>query len=436
MQRVWQKLQVSPLFFTSFSSTRIFIESYFPAGYDEINLNCGCPSPRVAGKGCFGAALMFSPGLVRDCVRAMREAAPNTEITVKCRLGADHMDSYEEFRNFVAIVSESGCKHFIVHARKAFLKGLDPKANRTIPPLRYYWVQRIAIEFPHLRFSLNGGIIFLEQIEQLLSLTREGEPLEFPSAPPLSNEEKEFIEQRKKERKEQRQKKDDSTTADSPSENEKLAEIVEGLQKLSCVSDGEPVSISSPVTDIETIERDENDPGVIKFRAIMAKKAVHDAIVGRVPESQFYEGVRQGKVAPGTYGDYTTHIFDSLMIGRAAYNNMWIFADADRRLFGAPNPGFSRREIIHKYLEYCETVIDTLPEDEKKMSLYKPFELVKPLIGLFHGERGSGKFRAVLTQGVLEKKMSIRDSIFAAMEELASEVLDEKPPMCDSQTEN
>lgn len=442
------------------------------AGFDEINLNCGCPSPRVAGKGCFGAALMFSPELVRDCVRAMREAAPNTEITVKCRLGADHMDSYEEFRNFVAIVAESGCKHFIVHARKAYLKGLDPKANRTVPPLRYYWVQRIALEFPHLRFSLNGGIISIDQIEQLLSLTRDGEPLEFPSAPELTEEERQFVEQRRKQRREKRKKaasaEASALTAESPEspESSVSAESAESkietqtgtkdepeiLHKACCVEEGDSQSVRSEPGSPEGDDGDQSggengdekgngdgsvskteDPDAEKYRQIMTKKAKHDAIVGRVPPEQFFEGVRQGEILPGSYGDYTTHIFDSLMIGRAAYNNMWIFADVDRRIFGESNPGYSRREIVEKYLDYCETVADTVPEHERQMSLYKPFEMAKPLIGLFAGERGSGKFRAVLTQGLLEKRLGIREAVTAAIEELAEGVLDERPPTGDSQ---
>jgi len=120
-----------------------------PFQYDEYNLNCGCPSDRVAGKGCFGAALMLRPELVRDVVNVMVEEARNwsaqtgkpvPDITVKCRLGADDMDTYEEFSNFIRVVAETGVRHFIVHARKCWLRGLDPKANRNVPPLRYSWV--------------------------------------------------------------------------------------------------------------------------------------------------------------------------------------------------------------------------------------------------------------------------------------------------------
>ncbi|KAK9861204.1 hypothetical protein WJX84_007819 [Apatococcus fuscideae] len=106
-------------------------------GYDEINLNCGCPSDRVAGAGCFGAALMLRPETVAECAAAVNAATP-TPLTIKCRLGVDSVDSYESLCNFVRVVSErSGVLHFIIHARKCLLKGLNPHQNRTIPPLRY-----------------------------------------------------------------------------------------------------------------------------------------------------------------------------------------------------------------------------------------------------------------------------------------------------------
>lgn len=143
------------------------------AGYDGINLNCGCPSPRVAGRGLFGAALMFEPELVRDCVAAMREATGDSiPISIKCRLGADGMDSYEAFARFIAIVSSGGAQHFVVHARKCLLRGLSPKDNRTVPPLRYHWVQRAALEFPHLRIGINGGVATLTDAATLLLLQR------------------------------------------------------------------------------------------------------------------------------------------------------------------------------------------------------------------------------------------------------------------------
>jgi len=130
------------------------------AGYDEINLNVGCPSDRVQA-GCFGAALMLEPTRVAECVRAMR-AAVAVPVTVKTRLGVDHHDSYEFVRDFVGEVAAAGCTTFIVHARKAWLSGLSPKQNREIPPLDYPRVYRLKRELPSLCIVINGGFVTLE----------------------------------------------------------------------------------------------------------------------------------------------------------------------------------------------------------------------------------------------------------------------------------
>ena len=126
------------------------------AGYDEINLNCGCPSERVQ-RGAFGACLMAEPELVADCVRAMREAV-SIPVTVKHRIGLDRSESYEFVARFVDQVASAGCQVFIVHARNAWLKGLSPKENREIPPLRYDTVYRLKRDFPHLTIVINGGL--------------------------------------------------------------------------------------------------------------------------------------------------------------------------------------------------------------------------------------------------------------------------------------
>jgi tRNA-dihydrouridine synthase A len=136
------------------------------AGYDEINLNVGCPSDRVQA-GCFGAALMLERERVADCVRAMR-AAVAVPVTVKTRLGVDEHDSYEFVRDFVAAVAAAGCTTFIVHARKAWLSGLSPKENREIPPLDYPRVHRLKREFPALTVVINGGFVtFADSVAQL-----------------------------------------------------------------------------------------------------------------------------------------------------------------------------------------------------------------------------------------------------------------------------
>jgi tRNA-dihydrouridine synthase A len=135
-------------------------------GYDEINLNVGCPSDRVQS-GNFGACLMANPKLVAEAVEKMQQRV-TIPITIKHRIGIDNHDSYEDMSQFVRIVSEAGCQRFTVHARKAWLKGLSPKENRNIPPLRYEDVYRLKREFPQLFIEINGGIINLEQVKNNL----------------------------------------------------------------------------------------------------------------------------------------------------------------------------------------------------------------------------------------------------------------------------
>ncbi|WP_312593906.1 tRNA dihydrouridine(20/20a) synthase DusA [Comamonas terrigena] len=125
-------------------------------GYDEINLNCGCPSERVQ-RGAFGACLMHEPTLVRDCVKAMVDVV-DVPVTVKHRIGIDKDESYGFVRDFIGTVAEGGCNVFIVHARNAWLKGLSPKENREIPPLRYDVVAQLKRDFPQLTIAINGGI--------------------------------------------------------------------------------------------------------------------------------------------------------------------------------------------------------------------------------------------------------------------------------------
>lgn len=135
-------------------------------GYAEVNLNVGCPSDRVQN-GRFGACLMAEPDLVAECVFAMQEVV-SIPVTVKSRIGIDEQDSYEALVNFVTTVADSGCKDFIIHARKAWLQGLSPKQNREIPPLCYDIVYQIKKDFPHLNISLNGGVTSLKQAADIL----------------------------------------------------------------------------------------------------------------------------------------------------------------------------------------------------------------------------------------------------------------------------
>ena len=136
-------------------------------GYDEINLNIGCPSERVQ-RGAFGACLMAEPGLVAQCVRAIADAVAKP-VTVKHRIGIDRGEDYGFVRDFVGTVADAGCRTFIVHARNAVLKGLSPKENREIPPLKYPYVYQLKRDFPRLELVINGGITTREQMESHLA---------------------------------------------------------------------------------------------------------------------------------------------------------------------------------------------------------------------------------------------------------------------------
>ena len=136
-------------------------------GYDEINLNCGCPSDRVQS-GAFGACLMKTPEHVADCIKAMRDVT-DTPVTVKCRIGVDDCDDLPFLTEFVSAISNIGCTEFIIHARKAWLQGLSPKENREKPPLRYDIVEQIKKDHPHLKIHINGGITDIDTAKALLT---------------------------------------------------------------------------------------------------------------------------------------------------------------------------------------------------------------------------------------------------------------------------
>ena len=135
-------------------------------GYDEINLNVGCPSDRVQ-KGRFGACLMLEPDHVAECLNAMQTNV-NVPVTIKCRLGVDHHEDYKFLYDFVNIVQDAGIKHFIIHARNGILKGLSPRQNRHIPPLKYDYVYQLKKDFPNLNITINGGIKTIDECKEHL----------------------------------------------------------------------------------------------------------------------------------------------------------------------------------------------------------------------------------------------------------------------------
>jgi tRNA-dihydrouridine synthase A len=148
------------------------VRAALPYGYDEVNLNCGCPSDRVQS-GCFGAVLMERPSLVAECVAAM-QGETDAPVTVKCRIGVDDQVPAEALPRFLEIVAHAGVRHFIIHARKAWLQGLSPKENREIPPLDYPLVLEMKRQFPELTICLNGGVTSLAQAQGLLDQGLDG----------------------------------------------------------------------------------------------------------------------------------------------------------------------------------------------------------------------------------------------------------------------
>jgi len=290
-------------------------------GYDEVNLNLGCPSAAVSDSNKFGAHLMLEPELASQLCASMRTACIKSAITAKHRLGVDNNDSFDDVVDFVTRLASAGVRWFIVHARKAVLGGLlTPAQNRDVPPLRYELVHELARRFPDLHFELNGGVKTLEQT--LVHL----EPLCQQWAP-------------------------------------------------------------------------ESD-------------------VNGAPSSRALSGV---------------------MIGRAAYDTPWLLADADQAIFGVPNPGRSRREVIEAYLSYAESFLSarilSLPTADR--ILEEEEALAGPLKNLFANEQGGTEWTAAMTELLIKRSSeyplrpgvnALRRIVQEASLHVPNEVLDARPP--------
>jgi tRNA-dihydrouridine synthase A len=261
----------------------------YGGGYGEINLNCGCPSPRVA-KRCFGAKLMLEPDVLREIVHSMQRRV-SIPVTVKCRIGADDLDKYEDLTNFIRCASAGGARKFVIHARKCLLNGLSPKQNREIPPLRYETVHRLVRDFPELTFVLNGGINTFQQAK---------------------------------------------THTDVNNQYTFCTSAPEG---------GEPT----------------------------------------------YE------VLPAVHG---------VMIGRAAYNNPSMFATADSEFYGVADPCLTRRQVLEKYIDYCEWVQSSDGPSyvsRGKKHMVTTSVLLGAMRNIMHGLPKVQFFRTALNDAYMEK---------------------------------
>jgi len=283
-------------------------------GYDEINLNCGCPSPKVSER-CFGARLMLDPQRVRRIVAEMGRQVCRTEVTVKCRLGADDRDTYPELCEFMEACKQGGVRHVVLHARKCLLNGLSAAQNRTVPPLQYEVVHQLCRDFPEMTFSLNGGVMSLSQ----------------------------------------------------------------------CLSHIQPTFGVG-----ESSDRGE----------------------------YFCDGSASG--LPHCHG---------VMLGRAAWHTPWSLRNVDSAVFGDkrgdPMAGKSRRDLCEEYLEYAEGIAAKYG-DHKGGGNYgwAPSIMLRPLMGLFHGERGGKGFKTRLCGDLRDKSKSLAELLDDALTEVPLYVLD------------
>ena len=274
-------------------------------GYDEINLNCGCPSERVQ-RGAFGACLMAEPTLVADCVKAMVDVVPaHVPVTVKHRIGLDYNESYDFVRDFVGTVADAGCNVFIVHARNAVLKGLSPKANREIPPLRYDVVTKLRRDFPALTCVLNGGITRVAQCVELL---------------------------------------DDSASA-----------------------------ARTAITDQSRLSP-----------------------LLQVPAPSPLAGEGAGEGVHGAQSQSTSGRFKGIMLGRTAYHDSYVLAQAQSAIFNTPLP--TREEIVEQMLAYTEREIAATKNQTHPTRVR---DVARHMLGLFTGQVGGKSWRRVLSDATL-----------------------------------
>ncbi|GAB4818729.1 hypothetical protein N2152v2_005775 [Parachlorella kessleri] len=372
--------------------------------YDEINLNCGCPSDRVAGAGCFGAALMLQPQLVADCCKAVAEAVAGCTshsggpppITVKCRLGVDNNDTYEELCSFIKTVSEgSPVTHFIIHARKCHLKGLNPHQNRTVPPLRYEWVWALKRDFPYLEFSLNGGVLTLAEAAAAL---RMANPAHLPR-----------------------------TAAEGAAAAAAVEVCAAAAAVNGCGDRDEPAANGTAQAAV-------NGSGGAEVAAMAAADAGGATIgVAEIGACASAANRRRGsaggsEVEPFKLPATVEGGITGVMIGRAAYNTPWeALADADRAVFGADsNPATSRRQVLEAYAKYADGLLEASRQRQDGRRGLSVRLLFKPLMGMFYNMPRGKKWRNAVDTA-LKTATSVSEVLEATLPVLLPETLDAPP---------
>jgi len=369
-------------------------------GYDEIDINVGCPSDKVAGQGCFGASLMLDHGeRVREVVKAVLPVV-NIPVTIKCRLGADDVDKYEDLVQFVENLSEAGVTHFIVHARKCLLNGFTPTQNRTIPPLRYDWVHKIARAYPHLEFSINGGFKTMEQILEQRNTLRTETTMATNKDPAMQVKEEDATNETKTATAETKGTKETQGTKETKETKGTTqgGDVKENEEKTIAPNPSNPSNPSNPADSTLKNSANSQHPTTTMVSTPL----------GDVLEKPLLRGV---------------------MVGRAAYQTPWLLSTMDENIYGDTNQNFTRREIMHRYIVYGEKYMNDEALMKNSTNVKSCIRsLLKPVFWMFKGLHNGGAFRRTIELETNSKPTpTFREIVEKAMSILSPWVLDARP---------
>ena len=342
----------------------------YGGGYDEINVNCGCPSTRVSLR-CFGAKLMLEPELVREIVYSMQRSV-SVPVSVKCRIGADDKDSYAELVDFIKAASAGGARKIILHSRKCLLKGLTTKQNRDIPPLKYEVVHNLVRDFPELTFILNGGIQSFQSATSHLD------------------------------------------TAGWNYERTDNAWSILTKPKTGCC-DLATVLWKDIVMGMGEQNLVDTDNNVFSFPAAAGSSGNSHVDDGGNADDIQTTISNTGNATGSNYdakqfGNVLLPPVHGIMIGRAAFSNPFLLATADSTFYGTRDPCLTRRQVLYQYLDYCDWVQSD--DGPKKKSTSTPVNaaynnkllsvstssLLRPIQNFMTGLKGNSIYRRLLNE--------------------------------------
>ena len=348
----------------------------YGGGYDEINVNCGCPSTRVALH-CFGAKLMFEPELVREIVYSMQRCV-SVPISVKCRIGADDKDSYAELVDFVRAASAGGTRKIILHSRKCLLKGLTTKQNRDIPPLKYEVVHNLVRDFPELTFILNGGIQSFQSATSHLDTAgwnyeRTNNVWSILTKPKTG-----------------------------------CCDLATVLWKDIVMDMGEPdlVDTDNNIFSFPTVASSSGSVHVEGDNAdttVQTTTNTNSNNAGNTSDSNLHSPTKH-------FGSVLLPPVHGIMIGRAAFSNPFLLATADSTFYGCHDPCLTRRQVLYQYLDYCDWVqSDDGPKKKStstpvnaaynsKMLSVTTSSLLRPVQNFMTGLKGNSVYRRSLNE--------------------------------------